>query len=226
VTGIAQSIASVNAAGTILKGVNGDAAWLVTRNDRITVNAQYLKASIAFDLADFYLATAGNNLTVLRTLFPNNVYPDDFQRSGDLGRPKWTVNASYAHTFELGGAGSLEAQADLRYLSSPEVATAAPQAAVVANNNLIRLPAHTTFDLSARYRPQEGHWSVNAFVRNLTNKKYLTAKALVSNVPGNPFQIDPSNAASLTPYAFAYLSGLYGEPRTYGVQFRMEFGGR
>lgn len=215
-------IASVNAAAADMKGANLDTEFLLTENDRFHVNAQYLDATVAYNLSDFYLATTGGNLATLATLYPAPlVYPDSFNREGTFGRPRWTANADYTHTFRFGGGATLDAQVAWHYQSSTPPATAAPSTVPLVNVPFNTIPERSLFDLSARYAPEDRKWSITAYVRNALDEHALATHGLSTSITGNPLDI----AGGVVPggYAYAYETGTYVDPRTFGAVFQYSF---
>ncbi|MFV3077296.1 TonB-dependent receptor [Niveispirillum fermenti] len=109
--------------------------------------------------------------------------------------PHWTINGSYQHTFPI-GTYELIARGEGHYQST-------------SNLEINFLPesvqeAYFTGNLSLTLQPETADWYVSAFVRNVTDKAYLTGAV---------------KAPGLAPDYWGNL----GAPRTYGVRTGFKF---
>ncbi|HWK41397.1 MAG TPA: TonB-dependent receptor [Croceibacterium sp.] len=102
--------------------------------------------------------------------------------------PKITANASLGYTIELGGDARITPRVSVSH-------SGAQYASIFQNTDYFRIPARTTMDATLEFR--SGDWGAEAFVRNATNKLYVTGLA---------------NAAEF-----------YGAPRTFGLSVSREF---
>ena len=82
--------------------------------------------------------------------------------------PEITVNASIGYEIALGGDATLTPRVSIAHTSSQ-------YAAIFQNTDYFRVPGRTTMD--AFLILAAGDWGVNAFVRNLTDKHYVTGVA-------------------------------------------------
>ena len=110
--------------------------------------------------------------------------------------PKWSGSASYSHVFPLANGGELEFSPNLtfassRWLSAEFVENARAESYLLLNANLT-------------YRSPDDDYSVQLFVRNITNE------AVYTGTQQAPF-IANFNGLDIAP------------PRTYGVRLRYDF---
>ncbi len=92
--------------------------------------------------------------------------------------PDWSLKAGYEHVFQLGGAGTLIARLDGRYVSKQFVAPY-PGAIQVQD-------AYATGDISLDYNAASKRWDVNAYVKNVNDKALKTAYFAGEFIVGNP----------------------------------------
>ena len=91
--------------------------------------------------------------------------------------PKWTLRGGVQHQMDLGDKGALTTRLDIRHLSDQYLAP--------FNGETQLQKAYTQADASVTWESDNGDWSVNGYVRNLTNKIIATAY-LVGYVTGAP----------------------------------------
>lgn len=179
-----------NAGSAKIYGIEAEANLRPTRHDTITValhllHAKYssFTASVAsYDIGNPPAAPATTNLA-------GNRLPQT---------PEVVVTLGYDHVFDLGNSGTITASAFSRYKGNYYLD--------FYNYNDSRQAGHTQTDLSLEYKPENKHFSVQAFVRNLENYRAL-AFAGNTVVPG---------VANIYNWQFA-------APRTYGVRLGVDF---
>jgi iron complex outermembrane receptor protein len=110
--------------------------------------------------------------------------------------PEWVIATGYDHTFDLGSSGSVTASVYSRFKSKY---FAGP------NYRDAEQKAYTQTDLSLEYKPANGNFSVQAFVRNLEDNRPLTYAGYVAAAQDDIFNWQ------------------FGEPRTYGVRVSIDF---
>lgn len=192
------SAVTTNAATARLRGIELETVFRPTRADRISGFVSYLDAKIrSFPTASDNLNSASGNYNALTTAFGNQPLPGTVIRdvSGNElpNAPKWSARASYAHIFDLGGAGSLTPSVDV-YVQSRTFSD-------IQNYAQSRRASYTKTDLNLRYETNDAHLSVTGFVNNLENKR----------VANNLVTVWSSTTAN------------YDPPRTYGVRLGMQF---
>jgi iron complex outermembrane receptor protein len=73
--------------------------------------------------------------------------------------PKWTVNGSYSHTFDLANGGDVEALINTSYASDRWAFYSHPRGGLI--------PGNTTTNVSLIYNEPGQRWSLSGWVRNL-----------------------------------------------------------
>jgi iron complex outermembrane receptor protein len=109
--------------------------------------------------------------------------------------PTWSVSGQYELPIELSGGGTI----------TPRVAVKAQTAQYFGATNFPdqRQGGYALFDLGLDYAPASGAWSIQAFVRNVGDRKVL------------------ANADEF--YLFNNYSVYYQPPRTYGARLIVNF---
>lgn len=148
-----------------------------------------LSGSLARTNAEVDKAEGINPLTGVFGSFKGNTLPNS---------PKlhYTLSAEYAHPIADGYTGRLRADYSWR----------SHQFFDFWNNRLISEDSYGLLNLSAAVETDDGHWTVGAFARNLTDERYFTRRYSSSIVPGVPL-----NESTL------------GEPRMYGVSLAYKY---
>lgn len=126
-----------------------------------------------------------------------DVYPlDDLDLTGKsiTVAPKWTISASYKHTFDLPSGSVIESQIDSVYKTGYYL-TWKP-----ADEPLNYQEDYFKIDLSATYINPDGKWTFSTYVRNLMN---YAEKQGYFGLPINQMTI--------------------GDPRTYGAVLSVRF---
>jgi iron complex outermembrane receptor protein len=122
----------------------------------------------------------------------------------DLPRaPKFSLSASYEHTFVLGSGARLSWNIDGHYQT--KILTDYDTANYPVAKAAYVQGAYTVYNSSVTYAPQSGKYSVSVYGRNLSDEIYKTA---LGN--SNPAGAPPS-------YAF-----FLGDPQTYGLMFSLK----
>lgn len=157
-----------------LYGADLELDWQATENDKLGVSASWLES----DTGAFSIG-------------------DVTQPNGHeyVSAPRWTINGSYEHTFPI-GAYQLIARGEGRYQSSSNLEI------MFASETVQK--AYFTGNVTLTLRPETDDWYVSAFVRNVTDKTYLTGAV---------------KAPGLAPDYWGNL----GAPRTYGVRTGFKF---
>jgi iron complex outermembrane receptor protein len=186
-----------NAGKATIKGVEAEAVFRLSENDTFSASVNYLDARYkdftasynVFDIAD-----------PARTALDVAAHPEDL---ADLGgnslpqAPKWVVGVGYDHVFDLGSAGSVTARAYSRYKSSYYLD--------IFNYHDAHQKSYTQTDLSLEYKPDNGHFTVQAFVRNLENKRPVVFSGYIAAANDD------------------IINWQFGPPRTYGVRLAVDF---
>jgi iron complex outermembrane recepter protein len=186
---------TTNAATAKIRGVEFEGDWKVTRSDRLQGFITYLNARFG-TLADSIDTT--NNLSVAYNQFaPTPIPPGIANYSGNrlVNAPRVSLRGRYSHVFNL-GHGTLTPSVDVYW-----------QAKSYTNLDNISDPArggrraYSKTDLNLLYQTADGHWSVNAFVHNVEDKKVYTSTAALS----------------------AFAGAAYMPPRTFGIRVGYNF---
>lgn len=161
-----------NAEKATVYGAQLDARFNPTGNDTLSVSATWLHA-----VADR-----------LRT--PTGRF-DGF----DLPySPKWTINAFYEHSFDVGNDAQIRGSSNLKYTSS--------RWSLFTHQTGSRIGGNTNIDLNLGYFAAKNRWSVQGFVRNATD-------ALVKTTCGNTLP-GPTGC-------------FFDAPRTYGATVSFKY---
>jgi iron complex outermembrane receptor protein len=170
---------TLNAGKARVWGAELETVWLVTPDTRIDANVAWLDAKYS-DFCTVTAATcpaasdlAGNRLTQA---------------------PEWTLSGGIQHDFHLLG-GTLTPRVQTRYQSKSYF--------TFFNTAAEQQPGYWKSDAQITYAPDDGPFSITAYVRNIEDNTILTAN---------------SNAG----YASAYLVQ-FAAPRTYGARLTYSF---
>jgi iron complex outermembrane receptor protein len=120
--------------------------------------------------------------------FDYGPYTEDLGGEANPYSPKFTANGTIGYEIPLGGDATLTPRFSVSHTSSQ-------YAALFQSTDYFRIPARTTMD--AYLVLEAGDWTVNGFVRNLTNKAYVTG--------------------------LAGATAFYSAPRTFGVSVSRDF---
>lgn len=158
-----------------LYGADLEVEWRPTPADTLTAQVAYLES----DTGAFSIPVAPAYSTT----------GQDY-----VTAPRWSVNLSYAHSFSI-GTMELEPRVSTQISSSYN--------ANIFNSPDTRQDGYMKSDFALTLRPQDGNWSVSAFVRNIENEAVIVS----------------STAAPGTRQFWGYL----GNPRTYGARLGFTF---
>jgi len=195
-----------NAGKAKIWGAEASGDFELAENTRFRVSANYLNSEYKELLAQFNVFCVGCggtgqpadvngigdlNLTLAGVQQPN------FAGNRTPFSPKFILSAGLDQVFQLGSAGTLTASIDATYKTS--------YFTDFYNYNDGQQGSLTQADATLDYQPQDGKYSVQAFVKNLGNKRPLTYGSFVSAGPDDIFN-----------WAF-------GAPRTYGLRVNVDF---
>jgi iron complex outermembrane receptor protein len=124
--------------------------------------------------------------------------------------PEWQVTAGYSHEFSLGGAGTLTAGTSAHY-ESEAILRLADLPLLVPGE---RKDEYIKWDADLTWRAPNAAWSVQAYIRNITNEAIIGVGSSGQSTAGVWYKPNSSTtfrSASLEP------------PRTYGVRISAEF---
>jgi iron complex outermembrane recepter protein len=198
-----------NAAAATVRGLEIELDWVLSERD-------YLHLASAFMNARF------NNFQTPDTLFGNlfNPYVNseagraakivDLSGNSPVRAPDWKFTFVYTHNFEF-YQGVLTPQlkatfSDKYFLdiyNRKDLAAGVFKSAPNGAKNLAVQKAYASFDASLRYESNNSHWSVEAFIKNLTNENIKT-----------------SSGTFITPGGF---DAIFLPPRTAGVTLAYQF---
>ncbi|MEO7656662.1 MAG: TonB-dependent receptor [Sphingomicrobium sp.] len=182
-----------NAGKATIWGAELETQYKLTQNDTLTASANYLHAKYDSFLASYNVidfSSAG----LTSPLPADNV--DLAGKTLPLA-PKLVLTLGYNHVFELGSAGSLTASAFTKYKSKYFLD--------FYNYNDSKQKGYMQTDASLEWKSRNGHHSVQAFVRNIQDKRPLVYSTYIA--AGND---DIYNWA-------------FGAPRTYGVRLSLDY---
>lgn len=197
-----------NAGAATIWGVEATTDFELDRNNIFHASAAYLHAKYDELLAQFNVFCAdptpgdGNNecgLTGIGDFDPATpgIQSPDFAGNRPPFSPKWILTAGYDHIFELGGAGTVTASVNTTYKSSYFLD--------FYNYNDGKQKGFHQTDLSLEWRDASDRFGVQAFVKNLENKRPLTYGSFVSAGPDDIYNWS------------------FGSPRLYGVRLSVDY---
>jgi iron complex outermembrane receptor protein len=161
----------VNAGKSQYYGVELEGIVLLSHRDRLDGYVSYIHA----EYKDFAVANGATNLQLSGNRPPQ--------------APRFTLNAGYQHDFDLFG-GSLTPRFQTHYETKSYF--------TIYNYGADSQDAYHKSDIIVSYKPANGRWSLEGYVRNLEDKLILA---------------NAQNPASTTYAAYRYQ---YLAPRTYG----------
>ncbi len=110
--------------------------------------------------------------------------------------PRWAGAAGYTHTLDLATGGSVALHGDMTFASARELTTDFIAAS--------RVGGYALFNANVSYTSPDGHFSLMAFVRNITDQALYNDGAEPNYAPG-------------------VVIGSIGLPRTYGARLSVKF---
>jgi iron complex outermembrane receptor protein len=186
-----------NAGKATIKGIEAEAVFRLSENDTLSATVNYLDAKYKDFIASYNVFDINDPA---RTSLDVAAHPEDL---ADLGgnalpqAPHWVIGLGFDHVFHLGSAGAITARAYSRFKSSYYLD--------IFNYHDAHQKAFTQTDLSLEYRPENRHFSVQAFVRNLENRRPVVFSGYIA--AGND----------------DIINWQFGNPRTYGVRLGVDF---
>ncbi len=200
--GGAQVSSLFNAGKAVAQGASMEFTFQPTENDNFHFGVEYVDS----EYKDFTYRSYRTANPDPRTSCAVSEVPDGNSQIGyweincdgfQLPRtPEWSGSASYTHTFNLGNGGTVDFSPSMTFASSRWLA-----AEFVEN---ARADAYTQFNATLTYRDPMDSYSVQAFIRNITDE------AVYTGTQQYPF-IANYNGLDIAP------------PRTYGVRLRYNF---
>ncbi|MBN1627062.1 MAG: TonB-dependent receptor [Deltaproteobacteria bacterium] len=172
-------------------GLDLSANYIITSRDRLNLSISYLDSTIS-------------NATIQYKSFSGDILPE-YTTTMDSGlpelnnAPKYSITASYQHRFDLSGGGSLLARIDPRYKAKSILQFQPSGLEGFDTEKLNTEPAHLMADVSLNYSNASGNWSLNSYVKNVTNHAEKTGFYMGIN----------------------YMQ--IGNPRTYGAVLSVKF---
>ena len=197
---------SVTNAGKLrYEGGSVDVLWAATSADTFNISAAYLSARYL----DFITSAGGPGQAMT-----------DASDTPQIG-PKWTGKVNYMHTLTF-SAGTLDLNIGAQYRGKTLLTSVVSQCGADATLVNCAFPIPTAQparfygddywigDVSLRYAPTGGKWSVTAYVNNVTDEQKVVSQTIL--VPNSTFY--PQEGV---------LTGVYTQPRTYGAIVSFKF---
>jgi len=182
-----------NAGKATVYGVEAEASFKLSRLDTFTANFNYLHARYDKFLASYAVFDTTNpNLTTL-----NPADNPDLRGNALPQAPTYVIGVGYDHTFELGSAGTVTASVYSRFKSRYYLD--------FFNYRDSSQSAFTQTDLSLEYKPLNGRFTIQGFVRNLENIRPVVFANYQAAGPDDVYNWQ------------------FGAPRTYGARFIFAF---
>ncbi len=184
----ASQVITTNAKGARAYGIEAELTANLTANDRLQISATAQDTKME-DL----LAADGR-------VGPNDLAHAVQLKGKELPHaPHFSGTVAYEHTFELGSGGRVIPRISTHFESKSWLSyfnQGAPD----------QQGSYTRTDLSVRYEPPQGAWSVEAFVQNLEDKDIKTG----------------AGAAGVPNYTPVWTA-IYEAPRTWGFRAKTKF---
>jgi iron complex outermembrane recepter protein len=153
--------ATTNAARASIKGVELEAAWMLSRNDHLQAYATYTDARYdSFPNAiDGYVDPSG------KTLFNLSGYPLALA-------PDYAARVGYDHSFGLADGATLTPAVSVYWQSSMYLR---PNTLGIGQQG-----AYSKSDCRLTYAAANGHWELEGFVHNIENKDVATSENVLA----------------------------------------------
>jgi len=142
-------------------GLDLSTNYIISSNDRINLSVSYLDATIS-DATIIYKSFGGEILAGSTRTWKSGLPPLN-------NAPKYSITASYQHMFMLSSGGGLTMRIDPRYKSKATLQFQPSALAGFDTDKLNTEPAHIMADVSLNYSSVSGNWSLNSYVKNITN---------------------------------------------------------
>ncbi|EJU08926.1 TonB-dependent receptor [Sphingomonas sp. LH128] len=172
-----QGVQVLNAGNSRVKGIEAQVEWKASNADSIDLSINWLDAKFK----KFAVNTGGVNV--------------DLAGNHLIQAPEWSLSGGYQHVFELANGGDITPRVQATYRSTSYL--------TFYNRANDRQKPYETVDASLTYTAPENAWSLQAYVRNLTNSVILTGASIGSFTGTNFYQ--------------------FAAPRTYGVRLQGKF---
>jgi len=199
---------NIETTNLVSKGADIDLTYLVTPDDKITSSLSYLEATWGQQRSNI-----PNFSTTIDGTTYNNVgnalaaYLATFSGATLQNSPKWTINTSYAHTFDLGDAGTITPSIAWTHKSSYYSNLMGGNA---TSSPFYVQPTYDSFNLYLSYTTLDGKYAIDGWCNNLTNAVIVTNSS--NGGPPGSSTISPSQASvDLAP------------PREWGVNVTAKF---
>lgn len=198
-----------NAGQSAIKGFNADVVWQPTGSDTFDFGIEYLDTNYSnFRYRTVGAFAAGTLLadgcvsdgpvTGVAGQFVQNCSNRTLQRA-----PRWSGNGRYSHRFDMANGGNITASGIFKFQSGQFLALN-----YLSPNYYQK--AFETYDADLTYNAPNNGWSLQFYVRNLTDKAvYFSA----------------SNQSSITPTSGTTRGSVaaIGAPRTFGTRLQIKF---
>jgi iron complex outermembrane receptor protein len=155
-----------NANRARLFGVELEGSWRATVDDLLGFSVIYENSKYL----DYCVPSAYYNGSVPITTCPSGVQGYNYDSLPFSNVPRWAGNLSYQHTFTLPGGSHLIPSLSSRFRSH-----------YTAGNAGEVLPSYTNSTATLTFQPQNGHFSVMLYGRNLENKPDYTSTGTLIN---------------------------------------------
>jgi len=179
-----------------IKGIELDAAWAISPNDRLNFSVAYLDA-VATSFSYNQPASAPPNSAIqCDTVNQGSFFVVDCSGKQMPRSPKWTGRVAYEHIFPLNNGAEIVAEASTyfssKYWASIDFVPGTDQ------------KSYTRSSASITYTAPEGLWSIGAWVRNIEDEPVAGSAGVkvFANTPGVQLRA----------------------PRTFGVSFSAKYG--
>jgi len=189
-----------NAGKVTLYGVDLSVTGLITSEDLVTLQAEYLHTK--FDEYNYFTAGAGavayGACTVTDSV-QDGIAGQVTDCSGNplVRAPEWTGRLGYTHTQPMGEKGAVIFDAGLNYSANYYFANDFAE--------LEHQPAFETYDASLTWESASTKWSLTGWGKNLTDENYYTGGAGITTT------ITDAANSQIAP------------PRTFGLRLRYNF---
>jgi iron complex outermembrane receptor protein len=196
--------ATENAGAATIYGVELEGLWKLTGNDTLSANLQYLHSKYD-ELRYQAYSTTGTPPVIGCEVTPTTlmgaspaarIFDVDCSGRPLVNAPKFTLNAGYEHVFHLGRSGTLTASVDTRLESSRWLS--------IDFLDLGRQKSYMMSNARLTYEPENGRFSIGAFVNNIENEIVFSNSFQSPAKPGTIYN-------NLRP------------PRTYGIRGSVRF---
>ena len=191
-----------NAGKAKIWGIEASADFKLSDNDTFHASFNYLKAEYGELLANFNVYTVpgtGTDVNGIGDLNPTQAgaQQPNFAGNRPAFSPSFIITAGYDHVFQLGSSGTVTASVNTTFKSS--------YFTDFYNYRDGQQKAYTQTDASLVYKPENGRFSVTAYVKNIEDTRPLTYGSFVSAGPDDIFNWQ------------------FGTPRTYGIRVGVDF---